>query len=73
MMDLRPLQGWRCHCWNSTDGDVAELECRCEGAELFRIPQRLHVGMQRITIASAGLPVLRTTGLKTYGSSLMDM
>lgn len=51
----------------------AELECRCEGNALLRIPQQLHYGMKKLTIASAGLPKLRTTGLKAYGLFLQDV
>ncbi|XP_037956397.1 follicle-stimulating hormone receptor isoform X2 [Teleopsis dalmanni] len=63
--------GWNCCCWNSTNQD--EVECRCEGEALTRVPQTLTVSMQRLTIASAGLPRLRNTGLKVYAESLLDV
>lgn len=50
-----------------------ELECRCKGSALVRVPQRLPVNMQRLSISTAGIPMLRYTGLKIYGSSLQDM
>lgn len=50
-----------------------EIECRCEGEALTRIPQTLTIPLQRLTIASAGLPRLRNTGLKIYNATLLDM
>lgn len=50
-----------------------ELECRCKGLALVRVPQRLPVNMQRLSISAAGIPMLRSTGLKMYGSSLQDV
>lgn len=50
-----------------------ELECRCEGSALIRIPQRLHIGMEKLTITQAGLALLRYTGLKIYALHLEDM
>ncbi|KAL9889880.1 leucine-rich repeat-containing G protein-coupled receptor 1 isoform 1-T8 [Glossina fuscipes fuscipes] len=66
-----PLSGWKCCCWNATH--QAEVECRCEGEALTRIPQTLSVPLQRLTIASAGLPRLRNTGLKVYATTLLDI
>ncbi|XP_061390716.1 uncharacterized protein LOC133326057 [Musca vetustissima] len=63
--------GWKCCCWNATNSD--EVECRCEGEALSRVPQTLTVPLQRLTIASAGLPRLRNTALKVYNASLSDM
>ncbi|XP_017465953.1 PREDICTED: uncharacterized protein LOC108358934 [Rhagoletis zephyria] len=62
--------GWQCCCWNATNHD--EIECHCEGEALMRVPQTLAVPMQRLSISSAGLPRVRTTGLKKYASSLQD-
>ncbi|XP_037044628.1 thyrotropin receptor isoform X2 [Bradysia coprophila] len=70
---LSHIPGWRCHCWNSTNESEAELECRCEGMALTRIPQTLHAGMQKLTITRAGLPFLRYVGLKNYSNSLQDI
>lgn len=50
-----------------------EVECRCEGEALTRVPQTLTMAMQRLTIASAGLPRLRATGLKVYAQTLLDV
>lgn len=50
-----------------------ELECRCEGVALTRIPQTLHNGMQKLTITKAGIPFLRSVGLRIYSNSLQDM
>lgn len=50
-----------------------ELECRCEGIALTRIPQTLHPSMQKLTITKAGLPMLRSAGLRIYSKSLQDM
>lgn len=47
--------------------------CRCDGIALVRIPQYLHAGMQKLTIAKAGLPTLRNAGLPIYANSLQDM
>ncbi|KAH8310852.1 hypothetical protein KR044_003241, partial [Drosophila immigrans] len=50
-----------------------ELECRCEGDALTRVPQTLQQPLQRLTIASAGMPRLRSVGLKIYGATLLDV
>ncbi|XP_037924524.1 thyrotropin receptor isoform X2 [Hermetia illucens] len=71
--DAPPVKGWSCYCWNSTNEFAEELECRCEGDALLRIPQKLQLGMNRLTITKAGLPLLRNTGLKLYGSTLRDV
>ncbi|XP_054745643.1 thyrotropin receptor [Anastrepha obliqua] len=62
--------GWQCCCWNATNQD--EIECHCEGEALMRVPQTLTVPVQRLSISSAGLPRVRTTGLKKYSASLQD-
>ncbi|XP_050336852.1 follicle-stimulating hormone receptor isoform X2 [Bactrocera neohumeralis] len=62
--------GWQCCCWNATNQD--EIECHCVGEALMRVPQTLTVPVQRLSIASAGLPRVRTTGLKKYAASLQD-
>jgi hypothetical protein len=49
-----------------------ERECRCEGPNLLRMPQKLSQ-MQRLTITTAGMVVLRAVGLKVYADSLQDM
>ncbi|XP_055322099.1 thyrotropin receptor isoform X2 [Sitodiplosis mosellana] len=75
-VDNSPIRGWECYCWNTTTGYVygeGELECRCKGLALVRVPQRLPVNMQRLSISAAGIPMLRYTGLKKYGSSLQDI
>lgn len=51
----------------------AELECRCKGPALLRVPQLLSVNMQRLVISRAGIPMLRYVGLKKYGSTLQDV
>lgn len=50
-----------------------EIECHCVGEALMRVPQTLTVPVQRLSIASAGLPRVRTTGLKKYAASLQDL
>ncbi|XP_023035497.1 follicle-stimulating hormone receptor [Drosophila willistoni] len=62
---------WKCCCWNATNQN--ELECRCEGEALTRVPQTLNLPVQRLTVASAGLPRLRSTGLKVYAATLLDV
>ncbi|XP_001964371.3 lutropin-choriogonadotropic hormone receptor isoform X1 [Drosophila ananassae] len=66
------LPPWKCCCWNATN-QSEEVECRCEGEALTRVPQTLTMAMQRLTIASAGLPRLRATGLKVYAQTLLDV
>ncbi|XP_020813515.1 lutropin-choriogonadotropic hormone receptor isoform X2 [Drosophila serrata] len=63
---------WKCFC-SKTPNQSEELECRCEGDSLTRVPQTLQLPIQRLTIASAGLPRLRSTGLKVYGPTLLDV
>ncbi|XP_073830173.1 leucine-rich repeat-containing G protein-coupled receptor 1 [Musca autumnalis] len=63
--------GWKCCCWNASNSD--EVECRCEGEALSKVPQILTIPLQRLTIASAGLPRLRNTALKVYNASLSDI
>ncbi|XP_031619803.1 lutropin-choriogonadotropic hormone receptor-like isoform X2 [Contarinia nasturtii] len=72
-VDNSPITGWQCFCWNTTTGYEDELECRCKGLALVRVPQRLPENMQRLTISAAGIPMLRTTGLKRHASSLQDV
>ncbi|XP_017119258.1 lutropin-choriogonadotropic hormone receptor [Drosophila elegans] len=67
-----PPSGWKCCCWNASNQNE-EVECRCGGDGLNRVPQTLKRPIQRLTIASAGLPRLRNTGLKVYGSTLLDV
>ncbi|EDX00344.2 uncharacterized protein Dyak_GE15006, partial [Drosophila yakuba] len=67
-----PPSAWKCCCWNASN-QVEEVECRCEGDGLNRVPQTLKLPIQRLTIASAGLPRLRHTGLKVYGPTLLDV
>nr|XP_016932820.2 lutropin-choriogonadotropic hormone receptor [Drosophila suzukii]XP_036675521.1 lutropin-choriogonadotropic hormone receptor [Drosophila suzukii]XP_036675522.1 lutropin-choriogonadotropic hormone receptor [Drosophila suzukii] len=67
-----PPSGWKCCCWNASN-QAEEVECRCEGDGLNRVPQTLKLPIQRLTIASAGLPRLRYTGLKVYGPTLLDV
>ncbi|KAH8340697.1 hypothetical protein KR059_004551 [Drosophila kikkawai] len=64
--------GWKCCCWKAPN-QGEEVECRCEGDALTRVPQTLQLPIQRLTIASAGLPRLRFTGLKVYGPTLLDV
>ncbi|XP_032596381.1 lutropin-choriogonadotropic hormone receptor isoform X2 [Drosophila grimshawi] len=67
---------WKCCCWEATNQNLFpedEFECRCEGEALTRVPQTLKLPLQRLTIASAGLPRLRSIGLKVYASTLLDV
>ncbi|XP_022216229.2 follicle-stimulating hormone receptor isoform X2 [Drosophila obscura] len=63
---------WKCCCWNASN-QSEEVECRCEGEDLTRVPQTLKLPIQRLTIASTGLPRLRSTGLKVYAPTLLDV
>lgn len=68
---LNDVTTWTCCCWEVTNQN--ELECRCEGEALTRVPQTLQLPLQRLTIASAGMPRLRSVGLKVYGATLLDV
>ncbi|KAM8706016.1 hypothetical protein ACLKA7_010328 [Drosophila subpalustris] len=68
---LNDVNTWTCCCWEVTNQN--ELECRCEGEALTRVPQTLQLPLQRLTIASAGMPRLRSVGLKVYGATLLDV
>jgi thyrotropin receptor len=70
ILDPSQKRGWECHCWISKNEE--ERECRCEGSNLLRMPQKLN-DMHRLTITTAGMVVLRAVGLKVYGNSLQDM
>lgn len=50
-----------------------ETECHCGGLKLLRIPQNLFSTIQRLTVASAGLKILKGAGLNNYSSTLRDM
>ena len=39
----------------------------------MRIPQNLFPSIQRLTVASAGLKILKGAGLNNYSSTLRDM
>ncbi|XP_055853615.1 lutropin-choriogonadotropic hormone receptor isoform X2 [Episyrphus balteatus] len=67
------VSGWECNCWNATHEFKVELECKCSGESLIKIPQKLYSSMERLTIASAGLIMLRSAGLKVYASSFRDL
>lgn len=65
-----------CECfefYRFIDKLQGELECKCKGLALVRVPQRLPVNMQRLIVTSAGIPMLRYTGLKMYGRFLQDV
>lgn len=47
-------------------------ECRCTGLAMVRVPQRLPLNLQRISMTMAGIPVLRQ-GLKRYNMTLQEV
>ncbi|XP_059609436.1 lutropin-choriogonadotropic hormone receptor [Phlebotomus argentipes] len=65
--------GYELQCWNSVHNMEAELECRCSGSSLVRIPQILPVTVQSLTIVSAGIQTLRVAGLRLYSQNLKDL
>ncbi|GAB0093315.1 lutropin-choriogonadotropic hormone receptor [Sergentomyia squamirostris] len=65
--------GYELQCWNSINNLEAELECRCSGSNLLRIPQILPASMQSLTVVSAGIHTLRAAGLRLYANNLKDL
>uniref|UniRef100_A0A182K8C9 G-protein coupled receptors family 1 profile domain-containing protein n=1 Tax=Anopheles christyi TaxID=43041 RepID=A0A182K8C9_9DIPT len=66
------LKRGQCRCWNSTEEAAGEVQCRCLGQSIVRVPQKL-TGMQRLTLEKVGIKRLRTNALTVYADTLQDM
>uniref|UniRef100_A0A182NG31 G-protein coupled receptors family 1 profile domain-containing protein n=1 Tax=Anopheles dirus TaxID=7168 RepID=A0A182NG31_9DIPT len=66
------LKRGQCRCWNSTEEALGEVQCRCLGQSIVRIPQKL-TGMQRLTLEKVGIKRLRTNALTVYADTLQDL
>lgn len=65
-----------CHCWNNTDADgqfAEEIECRCYGNKLYKIPRRLPFGMKKLTVTDAGINILVKNSLQPHSRTLEDV
>ncbi|EDS29895.1 leucine-rich transmembrane protein [Culex quinquefasciatus] len=59
-----------CRCWNSTEF-LEEIQCRCEGHTLLRVPQKL-TSMQKLTLEKVGIKTLRENALTVFFIYLKD-
>uniref|UniRef100_A0A182P438 G-protein coupled receptors family 1 profile domain-containing protein n=1 Tax=Anopheles epiroticus TaxID=199890 RepID=A0A182P438_9DIPT len=66
------LKRGQCRCWNSTEEAAGEVQCRCLGQSIVRVPQKL-TGMQRLTLEKVGIKRLRTNALTVYADTLQDL
>uniref|UniRef100_A0A182LWG8 Uncharacterized protein n=1 Tax=Anopheles culicifacies TaxID=139723 RepID=A0A182LWG8_9DIPT len=66
------LKRGQCRCWNSTEEALGEVQCRCLGKSIVRVPQKL-TGMQRLTLEKVGIKQLRTNALTVYADTLQDL
>ncbi|XP_053660761.1 thyrotropin receptor [Anopheles marshallii] len=66
------LKRGQCRCWNSTEEALGEVQCRCLGQSIVRVPQKL-TGMQRLTLEKVGIKRLRTNALTVYADTLQDL
>lgn len=62
-----------CHCWNNTDTDDVEVECRCHGIKLTSLPKKLPDNVEKMTVSDAGLEVLGKNSFQKYRKNLQDM
>ncbi|XP_058466993.1 thyrotropin receptor isoform X2 [Malaya genurostris] len=61
-----------CRCWNSTDEFLEEVQCRCEGRSILKIPQKL-TSMQKLILEKVGIKRLRENALAVYADELRDL
>lgn len=61
-----------CRCWNSTDDFLEEVQCKCEGPSIVRIPQKL-TAMQKLILENIGIKRLRENALLVYAEDLRDL
>ncbi|KFB41293.1 AGAP004035-PA-like protein [Anopheles sinensis] len=66
------LKRGQCRCWNSSEEAVGEVQCRCLGQSIVRVPQKL-IPMQRLTLEKVGIKRLRTNALTVYADTLEDL
>ncbi|XP_052863687.1 thyrotropin receptor [Anopheles cruzii] len=66
------LKRGQCRCWNSSEEAVGEVQCRCLGQSIARVPQKL-TSMQRLTLEKVGVKRLRTNALTVYADTLQDL
>uniref|UniRef100_A0AAG5CPZ5 G-protein coupled receptors family 1 profile domain-containing protein n=1 Tax=Anopheles atroparvus TaxID=41427 RepID=A0AAG5CPZ5_ANOAO len=66
------LKRGQCRCWNSSEEAVGEVQCRCLGQSIVRVPQKL-LPMQRLTLEKVGVKRLRTNALTVYADTLEDL
>ncbi|XP_053672544.1 follicle-stimulating hormone receptor [Anopheles nili] len=71
-MPVVELKRGQCRCWNSTEEALGEVQCRCLGQTIVRVPQKL-TGMQRLTLEKVGIKRLRTNALTVYADTLQDL
>lgn len=74
--ELEGQLGRWCHCWNTTETQYynrEEIECRCHGLLLSRIPKKLPKSLNKLTVTDAGLKILGKNSFQLYKNSLEDM
>lgn len=70
------IDAWSCDCYNpSTDeiNAVEELECKCYGKKLTKIPKNLGGNLSRLTIMDSEMEIIRNHSLRSYNESLTDV
>ncbi|XP_035776703.1 thyrotropin receptor-like isoform X1 [Anopheles albimanus] len=71
-VSVTALKRGQCRCWNSTEETLGEVQCRCLGHSIVRVPQKL-TSMQRLILEKVGIKRLRTNALTVYADTLQDL
>ncbi|XP_049532113.1 follicle-stimulating hormone receptor isoform X2 [Anopheles darlingi] len=71
-VSVTALKRGQCRCWNSSEEAVGEVQCRCLGHSILRVPQKL-TSMQRLILEKVGIKRLRTNALTVYADTLQDL
>lgn len=58
-----------CHCWNNSK----EMECRCHGNKLLKVPENLPEEMGAFSISDAGVKILEKDSFLRHRNNLKDM
>ncbi|XP_055543900.1 follicle-stimulating hormone receptor isoform X2 [Wyeomyia smithii] len=61
-----------CRCWNSIEDSLEEVQCKCEGHSIMRIPQKL-AAMHKLILENIGTKRLRENALLVYADCLKDL
>ncbi|XP_042855264.1 uncharacterized protein LOC122242112, partial [Penaeus japonicus] len=67
-------EGEGCNCWPTYDESFKhEVECRCQGEHLIKLPKNISTDVDRLTITKMGIESLGPANLSSFSSSLQEM